>query len=72
MLRLALETIRRWQQVLADALAQTLRSASMQPSLIISGESPRELRSLLRDERPVCIPDHAIARKAWIVGADIG
>ena len=65
-LRLALENLRRWQQVFADALGQTLRLASVQPSLIISGESPRELRSPLRDERPIYIPDHAIAGRAWM------
>ena len=65
-LGLALENLRRWQQVLADALGQTSRLASVQPSLIISGESPRELRSPLRDERPIYIPDHTVAGKAWM------
>ena len=60
----------RWQQVLADALDQTLRLAYEQPSLIISVESPLVLSSLLLDEPPTVSPRSVVPACFTCPGAD--
>ena len=50
----------RWQQVLADALDQTLRLACGRPSLIISVEPPPGPNSLPHDEPPTVSPPSVV------------